>query len=252
MTVSGPTMDRGEWSVITVNVCDYDVIRPVPSDATSVDWVYVTDRDATAERAASLGWRTVVMPQSDQTPFLQSRIPKTSPQEFTDRSYSVYVDARFLVETEGVVDDLSAYLGPGAWLALFSHDDRHSIYDEAEECRRLKISTPEMDAQISHYRAIDVQHSTGLWCGGVLVRRHGVEQAEFGRAWLQELAMWQTRDQLSLPVVLERCDVVPAEIPGSLYAWPGLQITPHLVRRPGVTPFRRSRALGARLKRMLR
>jgi hypothetical protein len=210
----------------------YDEVHPVAGDASTVDWVYVTDTVEIARRSEALGWRAVVLDEPEESAFLRARRPKVAPHRFTTRSSSVYVDARFAVETERVVDVLSGHLAGDGWLGLFRHPRRDSIYDEAEECLRLRLGGPLVRTQVEAYRAAGVPQDTGLWCGGVIVRRHGVEQERFGEAWFEELTRWPTRDQLSLPVVLERCQIDPASIAGSVYSWPGLRVTPHLVARP--------------------
>lgn len=232
MTPAGDV--RSSWAVITANVGGYDTVHPVPADAADADWVYVTDCSRTERRAERLGWRPVRAwgPQADSR-FLLSRYPKAVPQEFTDRPRSIYVDARFRIESATVVDRLSTFVDGESWIALYRHDDRDCLFDEADECQRLGLSSPSLNNQIEHYRSIGVPRHMGLWCGGVIVRIHGAAQRTFGDAWYAELRRWPTRDQISLPVVLDRTGTTPCEIPGSVYSSPRLKVTPHRVSRSG-------------------
>lgn len=220
---------RHTWSVITTNFGSYDDVLPTPKCVTA-DWVYVTESRRTARLASSRGWRAVLVPPSG-SPFLQSRYAKTRPDKFTERQMSLYVDARFAIESEEVLDSLAAYIDGPRWLALFRHPFRRDIFEEAMECQRLGLVGRNVAAQMSYYRSAGTADGAGLWCGGILVRRHGEAQRHFGRSWYHELERWPTRDQLSLPVVMKRCDIAPAEIPGSVYDWPGVVARPHRARR---------------------
>lgn len=97
--------------------------------------------------------------------------------------------------------------------SLHLHRRRDCIYEEIEECRRLKKAKPELlDKQELAYRLRGHPTNWGLWENGFSVRRNTPEIQSLCKDWVNELNEHTQRDQISLPVVLREHRIIPKVI----------------------------------------
>lgn len=179
----------------------YDLIPPVPEGVD--DAVLVTDVPVRS------GWRNVVEP-SGAHPRLAAKRPKARPDLYTDCDASIWLDGSTYVIDSDFFSIVRERLVEHD-LVLWDHpEDRDCIVQEALVCHDWPQYRDEpLLAQIEHYLAQGMPEHFGLWAAGSIARRHTDRIREFGDAWLDEMERWTVKDQVSLPYLLWRHDIVP-------------------------------------------
>ena len=188
---------------------------PLPEfDTKGFEFRCYTDR-----KIESNTWKITTM-VGDGTPLhprLAAKRHKMFPPSL-DGDISIWIDASITVtDVHEMVKVCKAALGKRD-LALFKHPERDNIYDEAA----ISIALPKyaglpLIEQVESYAAEGLPRASGLWAGGVIVRRHTERRVNFENDWWTENEKWSYQDQLSLPYVLWKHDVTPGVIPGSVY-----------------------------------
>lgn len=200
-------------AIITCVTDDYDVPKATYTQRDDVDWVFVTDSQLTARVARSLGWRTVILPRSDEHPNLRAKRPKMCPWEFTDANQSIWIDASYRVISDRFTADVMTFANP---IAQFTHPWRDCVYDEMIASLALpKYRGLPLVTQVESYERQGHPEHWGLWAAGVIARRHTLEIKKFGYDWLDECRFWTYQDQISEPVVLRAHQLRPSGIPGT-------------------------------------
>jgi hypothetical protein len=148
-----------------------------------------------------------------------SRIPKILSHLHCDTEYSIYHDAcfRMAVDPEEAVE---------RWLkdsdmALLRHPCRQDVYEEAALCLREGIGDPdEINRQTEAYRAAGLPPRSGLWAGGILVRRHTPEVIRFNELWWEEFLHGCSRDQIALPYAIWKSGIAVHTIDADIFTNP--------------------------------
>lgn len=196
------------FAVFTVVFGHYDSVRETPSDPREdTDYACFSD-----QQMDSHGW-TFFRQQSAESSegFRASRGPKAAvPRELSRYEATCYVDGNIQL-VRSISQLFEEFLDSGADVGLFLHPDRATIREEAMACAREgKLEKSLGERQIAGYGAQGYGDQFPLFEGSVIFRRQASERAEsFGKAWLQEISLWNTRDQLSLGYCLwiTRCSV---------------------------------------------
>ncbi len=125
-----------------------------------------------------------------------SRAPKILSHQFIDTEYSIYIDGNIsLVKPpEGLV---KKYLKEHD-IALFKHNLRDCIYNEAMKCAKAQLDDPEVIIeQVSTYEKRGYGKHKGLCECGVILRRNTPKVRELENAWWSEYCRHSVRDQIS-------------------------------------------------------
>ena len=172
----------------------YDLIPPVPEGVD--DAVLVTDVPVRSD------WRNVVEP-SDVHPRLAAKRPKARPDLYTHCEGSLWIDGSAYVLSDQFVPLVREKLVEHE-LILWEHpEDRNCLVEEAAVCQDWpQYRSEPLRGQVSHYLSLGMPRNFGLWAAGSIARRHSVQMARFGDAWLEEMERWTIQDQVSLPFVL--------------------------------------------------
>lgn len=203
----------------------YDSLAPQPH-MDGVDWVCFTDD---AELGAAPPWKIRFEPGRYEHPRLSAKWFKTHPHRATaEYTRTIWIDGAIRVVSPTFVRELLEILGDRP-LALFPHPDRNNISDEATESAKMRKyqGLPLFD-QVEHYRRQGFTRSE-LYACGVLVRDNAYRPLRrLNEAWLAECLRWTYQDQLSLPYLLWRYNVLPALIPYNLWSNHLIAHQPHL------------------------
>jgi len=125
-----------------------------------------------------------------------AKIYKVLSHFYIKEEYSLWVDGNIhlkisekeLIELMGDKDILT-----------FANPYRTNIYDEAEECKRLKLDHSEtIDQQMTRYTNTEVLSQCG-----VILRRHTEEIKRLNEKWWAEICAGSVRDQLSFNAVFK-------------------------------------------------
>jgi Protein of unknown function (DUF616) len=186
----------------------YDVpAAPAPQDA-EAEYVLVTDRPCECPP-----WRVVVEPRPQLHPRLACKIAKSRPDLFADADVYIWTDANVRVADPGFIAWCLDGLGD-ADMAVSRHPDCATISADMElSLTQPRYSSLPMRQQVASYAAEGFPESYGSWWTGMMIRRRRAVTPEFGDAWLREQARWTNQDQISLPYVLWKAGIVPADLP---------------------------------------
>ena len=174
---------------------------------------------AVPDQPAPPPWEVVRPPADSGQPAIDSRRWKLAAGElFPDADWTIYHDGQLqlAVDPLALLAECEAWGPPETDLFLWRHQDRDCLYAEAAEVQRIDkdpFTADRIPAQIDRYRRDGVPEANGLYLGGMLIRRGRGACAAFERAWWGEVAAGSHRDQISLPVALERSGVAFAALP---------------------------------------
>ena len=147
-------------------------------------------------------WKWIKLPAQFDDPVLNAKAPKILPWLFFDFDECWWVDANVEIKQ---LPDIKADI------AFYKHDQRDCIFDEAQACIKLnKDDHKKITKYISGHSSFP-KHA-GLWACGVIYRRNTPEVRKLCEDWWQEILMGTRRDQISLPIVLERNNIVPTSL----------------------------------------
>jgi predicted SAM-dependent methyltransferase len=170
----------------------------------------------TNRKLESKTWKINHQPlDSSWSPRMQAKWWKLFPARAGD--ISIWIDASIRVTDVHAMIQACKTALKNHDVALFRHPERDNIYDEARAALAMpnKYANLPLLEQVEAYRAEGLPADAGLWAGGVIARRH--PHKNFEDDWWEENKKWSPQDQLSLPYVLWKNNVVPGVIPGSVY-----------------------------------
>ena len=157
-----------------------------------------------------------------------------------DADWAIWFDAAVVFKT-GRLTNIVRQAGE-ALIAIHRHAVRSCVYDEAETCMQAGLDDPHrIDAQMTRYREAGHPRGAGLWENGILVRRlSDPRMVALNEAWWSEILQGSVRDQLSLPVMLNRLGLAVQPLPGSVYDDEFASVMPSPVSRPTRAKSRKS------------
>lgn len=161
--------------------------------------------------------------QPAYTPFAShsrnSRLPKILSHLHFDAEYSIYHDANFVL-TKKPSSLVRNYLRDHD-IAMFRHPCRGDVEREAN-CilDQPREEFPNVDPQKLRDQVTRWKHQgapDGLWAGGLILRRHTDQVADFNFLWWREFMAGCTRDQIALPMAVDRAGIEINTIVGDVY-----------------------------------
>ncbi|KAK6916757.1 Protein of unknown function DUF616 [Dillenia turbinata] len=159
-------------------------------------------------------WRLILLkdPPYDE-PRRNGKVPKILTHRlFPQAQYSIWIDGKM----ELIVDPLlilERYLWRGKHtFAIAQHKHHHSIYEEADACKRRKrYARPLIDLHMKIYRYEGMEPWSPMKDtisdvpeGAVIVREHTAMSNLFSCLWFNEVNLFTPRDQLSFGYVVYR------------------------------------------------
>jgi len=208
-------------TVYTANIGGYDEVLAPPASPESTYLCYTDSCDEIPRpweslRIAGLNPNWPAAQKMDLDTARAVRIHKTLSHLFAPGDYSIWIDANFQLAADPCV--LCEQHLITADIALFAHPWRLSYKAEADALIADGFHDAEpIRLQAERYREAGCPEGAGLYCGGVILRRHTPRIAAFNELWWAEVLSGSARDQLSLPYALWRCGIQPVIIPGSIY-----------------------------------
>ncbi len=165
----------------------------------SVEYLAFVDR-----RIDHKVWKTIRVDRDpDVDPVRQAKKFKVLADEFVEADASIWVDrhCRLMCDPVEAFDEFVEDVG------VVRHY-RRGIFKEGRACREKKKDDPELIRRtVDRFRLEGWKPGAGLFYGGFLMRRHSPDVGRFNRLWLNYIESGSARDQLSLPVAIERSGV---------------------------------------------
>ena len=209
----------------------HDTLKDQPK-IKGVKYVCFTDQPLKSDT-----WRIVRVGLNGLSPRLRSKEPKLLPHKWLSPYVrrSLWIDGSISLKDDGLIRFVD-----GSGFAMVPHPDRDCIYKEIAALKHLKsLAGQDFDAQAKKYEESGWPRNAGLWASGIIYRRHTARARRFGEAWWFAVNTETTRDQISLPPLLNKFGISVRPIHGwSRY----FGFTPH---QGGDTVMDRRQWLGA-------
>jgi len=192
-------------AVYTAIIGDYDEINePRIVETEYCDYYCFTNN----KNLKSETWKIVYLDQNEYEEIRKidqirmARFVKTHPHLFLkDYEQSLWLDGNLTINKS--VRDWIYLFSDESDILVFTHPDRNNIYDEAEECIRLrKDNETVIRQQIDFYKKEEYPADNGLVMTNALYRKHTQQVEKFDELWWNEIKNRSRRDQLSFNYVL--------------------------------------------------
>ena len=184
------------------------------------------------------GWEIHPLIPFCEDPTRNSKRYKVLAHEFLPHAeYSLYLDGSISVLQDLKMDDLIKTHLSDHDIALFRHNSRDCLYEEAGVCQQLRLdSTSVIDRQMSRYRSEGYPPHNGLTENGVILRRHTPAIAALNATWWKEICDGSRRDQLSLCYCLWKLNISYSVFPKNIRHSPLFKKKKHLLPHPTLLP----------------
>jgi hypothetical protein len=163
-------------------------------------------------------WRVRPVTSTFATPRLNAKYYKVLPHKvFPEQEYSLWVDGSVEICPETSILDLVDKFLSAADLAVFAHDRRNCLYQEAAYCiMHRKDDSETIFKQVSRYTQASYPANNGLAECSILLRRHTKKVKAFNELWWREILAGSFRDQISFPYAAWKTGVKVEYIPGTV------------------------------------
>lgn len=100
-------------------------------------------------------------------------------------------------------------------IALFRHELRDCVYQEASAVFQYSMDSKDnIDRQTHLYKTHKYPAHNKLWETPGVVRRNSTSMTKVGWMWWEMLCSYSSRDQISLPYILDKLKIKPTTLPG--------------------------------------
>ena len=165
----------------------------------SVEYLAFVDR-----RVNHKVWKTIRVDRDpDVAAVRQAKEIKVLANKFVEADASIWIDrhCRLMCDPIKAFDQFDEDVG------VVRHY-RRDIFKEGRACRERKKDAPELiHRTVDRFRLEGWRPGSGLFYGGFMMRRHSADVEKFNRLWWNYIESGSVRDQLSLPVAIERSGV---------------------------------------------
>ena len=154
----------------------------------------------------SKGWELRPAYDKFKDPRRNSRIHKIMIHKYSDADYTIWADGSVFLQTtpETIIEKYMK----GYEMAIYRHQGRECLYKEALVCAQLKLDDPELIIeQAKYYEDHGFPKEKGLCEGAFIIRKNCQKTRDFNEAWWADYCRFSRRDQISLPVALDKVGV---------------------------------------------
>jgi DNA replicative helicase MCM subunit Mcm2 (Cdc46/Mcm family) len=180
--------------IYTVLSGKYDVLKPVECVEEGVDYICITDTSTNVD--VPTPWEKLVVDANFKSGQKFNRYYKINHNELFRYELSLYVDSNIEIKRpvkQYIFDALKEHD-----IALYEHELRNDIYEEANECINLGLDYAKIiNRQVKKYKRSGFSDNI-LYENNIIFRRNSKKISELCDNWWQEYLMHSRRDQLSL------------------------------------------------------
>jgi len=202
-------------AVVTASVGANDIIEP-PVVFEGVDYFAFVDK---SKVDISGSWTRKQHVEFSSDPYYNNRrnakIYKILPHLFLpEYDYYIWIDSTHYVaiNPHQMIEEFLS----NSDIALFEHPERNCVYDEAKLIKEINFDHEELvNAQIEFYEHVGYPKNNGLYELPCRIQKNTFKIQECMLSWWEMICMYSSRDQLSLPYVLRKHNIVPSIIPGA-------------------------------------
>lgn len=201
-------------AVVTASIGANNLIEP-PLNFDGVDFYAFVDDEKIDTNSI---WKRTKFLDFSSDPIYKNRrnakIYKILPHLFVPGyDYYIWIDSTHYVAVDPhqIIDEFLS----NSDIALFEHPERNCVYKEAQLIKDVDFDHHDLvDAQIEFYESIKYPKNNGLYELPCRIQRNTLKIQESMLSWWEMICMYSSRDQLSLPYILQKYNIVPSIIPG--------------------------------------
>lgn len=215
--------------VYTCIVGEYDTLKT--HKYINYDWDYVCYTNN--KRIVSDGiWEIRELRFDKLDSSRNNRWHKLAPHElFPDKEMSLYIDGNIRILSR----DFFKLINEDECFISAKHPQRDCLYEEAEECKVLKLEKEEIiNNQLKQITEEKFPQKYGLYEANILYRKHNEEKIiKMDEEWWEFVSKQAKRDQLSLTYVCWKNNIPFRTFLDTSFRIKNkyIEITPHLIRR---------------------
>lgn len=169
-------------------------IKRAPWRTIHVDWFSTSDTEYHNRRAAR---------HFKAQPGLY--MPRANMYIWTDMTHEVHVHPEEIEKTYIKNNDIG----------LFRHELRDCVFQEASAVAQYRMDSQDnIDRQLQFYAKDKYKPRNGLWETPGVVRKNTPKMSQVGAMWWEMLCKYSSRDQISLPYVLNKLNIDVSVLPG--------------------------------------
>lgn len=201
----------------------YDQLTP-PTYTEGVEYICFTDNP----KLTSRHWKIIHVRNDMLDPAKKAREIKLLPHKYLkDYKYSIWVDAN--ISIMGNVKGLVIKYLTVFPVAVYKHNSRNCIYEEAKACIKLKKDDQKIiQKQMNKYKSQKYPENNGLIASGVIIRDHHNSAVKLCmEEWWSEVLTHSKRDQLSFNYIAWRKNLDFNLIQRDIYKEPYFKLEKH-------------------------
>lgn len=187
--------------VFTIITDRYDTLREVKAKRKGVEYICITDNVTIDPK----GWRLIdvqsLNPPENLSGQRLQRWVKIIGGLYYFKTTTIYLDG-----SHEIINDVCALFdNVQADIALKIHPARSTYQEEINACIELqKDDESILNRQMERYTSMKAGRNTGLYETGIIYRKWTNPVIKLCMDWWDQVASNSVRDQVSLPVVLDR------------------------------------------------
>ena len=127
--------------------------------------------------------------------------------------YYIWIDSTHAVkkDPEWIIENYVKEQGIG----LFKHSKRKCLYEEGKEIiRKKQDDIDKVERQMKFYKSENVEKNLGLYELSAFVKKNDFKINALMHSWWEQICMFSSRDQISMPYVLKKYKIQPSILPG--------------------------------------
>ena len=187
--------------IYTANYGDKDRFREPRVNASwnkDLKFVYFTDQPVESDV-----WDVRVEKKSGDSQRL-AKWYKINSHEVFPGERTIWIDASIRV-----LEDPTWLFEGWENMMVRTHPLRKDIYEEAECCiESNRGDVEDINAQVKDYEQQGFPEDYGLFLNGILFRKPTRDSKEVNQTWWKQICKYSSRDQISLPYVLYKQDIL--------------------------------------------
>lgn len=203
-------------AIVMVNINDYEYYREFNElkDKDLVDWYYFTDKNI-----SSKFWNVKNINNINEIKDYDNRlkckyIKMNTHLLLPNYKYYLWIDGSFPIQNNNFINDLYFLISQRPEIVLYIHNARRkerNIKNEVLRCSKLKsVDNNLINLQYNNYILEGYPDKKGvLFSSGIILKENNSKINNLMDYWFKQNEMYTTRDQVSLPYSLWKCEVIP-------------------------------------------
>lgn len=204
-------------AVVMININNYEYYREFNElpNKNKLDWFYFTDTERTSNFWNIKNINKISLFKNLDNRLKSKYIKMNTHKLLPNYDYYLHLDGSFPITNLNFVNDIFNLIPNN--LVLFLHNSRRkerNIKGEVSRCSKLKsVDKEKLNLQFNKYLEDKYPDKKGnLYSTGIIFKKNEIKINQLMELWFQHNKLYTTRDQISLPYVLWKSNVLPSKI----------------------------------------